>query len=329
MTIALDFPVARPAGYEWFDDEPRFDPDRHLALTEPDEVLLLSDLGYSAAEIDPTATPVALSSPFRVLSDEGAEIMLAVTRRLREFAKPASNRIEHVVRGGCYRSRWLRDLCVAPEVAEALSAIYGVPVAPHTMPVHLGHLNYAPSAVGSPVDKWHHDTIALDYVMPVVDPATLSGGQFEYFLGTKAEAAELAARGETPPAERVVAPHFGGAGWAIALHGNMVVHRGAPLHVAAERTSMVNAYVALDTSGDDQTRSRDLIAVDDPTVLYTEWARHAAWRARSRLDNLIETIAFDQEPKAAAALLDAAIVDVRQAIEDITAGYKEADHYER
>ena len=328
MTHALTFPAEQPPGYEWFDDEPEFDPSRHLALTEPDEVLMLSDLGYSAEEIAPTATPVALSSPFRVLSDEGAGVLLAVTRRLRDFAKPAGNRIEHVARGGVYRSKWLRDLCVSPDVTEAMSAIYGVSIAPHTMPLHLGHLNYSPSTLGAPVDKWHHDTIALDYVMTAVDPATLAGGKFEYFLGTKAEAAELAARGERPPVERVVAPHFGGPGWAIALHGNMVVHRGAPLTEAAERTTMVNAYVALDTSGSDQTRSRDLIGVDDPSVLYTEWARHAAWRARSRLDDLIATLPFDQEPDAAAARLEEAIVDVRQAISDIAAGPKDADHYE-
>ncbi len=328
MRQPLAFPAASPSGFEWLDDEPVFDPDVHLDLTEPDEVLHLSDLGYTAAEIEPTATPVAVSSPFRVLSDEGARVMLEVSRRLRSFATPAGNRIEHVVRGGCYRSKWFRDLCISPEVTAALSTIYGVDIAPHTMPHHLGHLNFAPTSVGDAVDKWHHDTIALDYVMPVVDPNALPGGEFEYFIGTKAEAAALAAAGERPPRDRVVAPHFGGPGWAIALHGNMIVHRGAPLTAPAERTTMVNAYVALDTSGDDQTRSRDLIGVDDPNALYTEWARHAAWRARSRLDDLIDNLPFDQDADAAAALLEAAVADVSAAVSDMRAGAKEADHYE-
>ncbi len=86
----------------------------------------------------------------------------------------------------------------------------------------------APDAVGAAVDEWHHDTIPLDYVMMVTDPATLPGGRFEYFLGTRDEAAALAAEGGTPLPERVVAPEFGGPGWAIALHGDMVVHRGHP-----------------------------------------------------------------------------------------------------
>ena len=278
--VAVPFPEHLPESYQWLAGEPPFDPDRHLALEPPAEVATLSELGYPDAEIEPTATPVAVSAPFRVLSDEGVAVMQRTARALRARATRAGNRIENVVRSGCYRSRWLRDLCLSPAVTEAMAGIYGVGVAPHTMPVHLGHLNYEPANVHEAVDKWHHDTIALDYVMMVTDPARLPGGRFEYFRGTKGEAAALAAEGKTPPPDRVVAPDFPGPGYAIALHGNMVVHRGAPLTAQAERITMVNAYVALDRSRDDQSRSRDLIGIDDPAVLYTEWARHAAWRAR-------------------------------------------------
>ena len=60
------------------------------------------------------------------------------------------------------------------------------------------------------VDKWHHDTIPLDYVMMVSDPARLAGGHFEYFVGTKAEMVDLASRGARPPADRVVRCEFPG-----------------------------------------------------------------------------------------------------------------------
>ena len=52
-------------------------------------------------------------------------------------------------------------------------------------------------------------------------------------------------------------------GYAIALHGDMVVHRAAPLVKLKERISMVNGYVALDTTVDEQSRTADLIIVDD------------------------------------------------------------------
>ena len=329
MSTAVPFPSELPPGYTWLDDEPVFDPGRHLALEQPTSIITLAELGYTDEEIDPTATPVAASSPFRVLSDEGADVLLATARRLRSFAAGAGDRIENTVRGGCYRSRWLRDLCLAPEVTEIMVTIYGTPVAPHTMPLHLGHMNFEPtSRPEGAVDKWHHDTIPLDYVMMVSDPTALPGGRFEYFLGTKAEAAELAARGETPPAERVVAPDFPGPGYAIALHGNMIVHRGAELTAPAERITMVNAYVSLDRSRADQNRSRDLITVDDHEVLWTEWSRHVAWRASGRLDRLVAELPFSPDPEAAIAALQDAITDVTSAIDEMRAGEVPMHHYE-
>ncbi|MGI9621849.1 MAG: hypothetical protein ACR2PK_03350 [Acidimicrobiales bacterium] len=329
MPTAVPFPSDLPPGYEWFEDEPVFDPSRDLALEEPETVLHLADLGYTEGEIAPTATPVAASSPFRVLSDEGAETMVHIARHLRQHAKRAGDRIENVVRGGCYRSRWLRDLCLNEDVTETMSRIYGIAVAPHTMPVHLGHLNYEPTQrPNTPVDKWHHDTIPLDYVMLVSDPASLPGGRFEYFLGTKHEAAELAEQGLKPPPDRVVAPDFPGPGSVIALHGNMVVHRGAELSEQAERITMVNAYVALDRNKNDQSRSRDLIGVDDPATLYTEWARHVAWRSSGRLQTIVDDLEFGVSPETAVADLEAAIQDVVNAIEDMEAGQQQPHHYE-
>ena len=91
---------------------------------------------------------------------------------------------------------------------------------------------------------------------------------------------------------------------------------------------MVSGYVSLDRSRDDQTRTRDLIGIDDPEVLYTEWSRHAAWRATGRLNQLVETLEFGIDAETAAAELEEAIVDVNQAIDDMRAGPRPALHYE-
>jgi len=325
--VAVPFPDSSPPGFEWLEEEVVFDPERHLALEDPNDIVLLADLGYSEEEIARTATPVAASSPFRILSDEGAEIMLDVARRLEPFVMPASDRIERVVRGGCYRSRWLRDLCLSADLAEHLSTIYGTPVAPHAMPHHLGHLNYSPTTIGTGIDKWHHDTLPLDVVITVTDPARVAGGRFDWFRGTKHEAADLAARGETPPPERVVTPEFGGPGWGIALHGNMVVHRAAPLTEMCERISMVNGYVALDTELDTQSRTADLIGVDPPSALYGEWARYAAWQSAGRLRHVIDQIGWTDDPERAAAELDRAIEVARLAAAEMRAGRVDTHHY--
>ena len=326
---AVPFPHNTPEGYEWFDDEPVFNPARHLALEKPATVRYLTEFGYSDQEVSSKASPVAVSSPFRVLSPEGAEILLQVSRNLRQHAI-SCERIENMVRGGCYRSRFLRDLCINPSLTGLMCDVYETDVAPHTMPLHLGHTNYAPDDLSRAVDKWHHDTLPLDFVMTVTDPATLDGGQFEYFIGTKAEMAELASHGKTPPPDRVETPPFNGPGYAIALHGNMVVHRGAPLNKPGERISMVNGYVSTDTARDDQHRHKDLTLVDDPQALYAEWARHAAWRARSRLDTLLNDLEFSNDRLAVAKQLEDAIVDVQQTIEDMSdLGEHQLHHYEK
>ena len=328
MSVAVPFPQVRPDGYEWLDDEPAFDPTLHLDIQAPTGVTMLTDLGYRLDEIAATATPVAFSTPFRILSDDGAAVLLDTARRLRAFQTNARDRIENMVRGGCYRSRWLRDLCLSSEVTEMMAQVYGTAVAPHSMPLHLGHLNYEPASVGDAVDKWHHDTLALDYVMMVSDPTTLPGGRFEVFLGTKDDAATLAAAGKRPPTDRVLVPDFPGPGWAIALHGNMVVHRGAPLDSSAERITMVNGYVSLDRSGDDQSRSRDLVGIDDPAVLATEWARHAAWRGVGRLQKVVDDLPFGIDNERAADQLEEAITDVQLAIRDLRTEPLPTEHYE-
>ena len=325
--MAVPFPETQPVGYEWFDDEPAFDPEVHLQLEEPDEVVMLADLGYEEGEIAAKATPVAASSPFRILSDEGAAVMLRVARRLRNFARPAGNRIERMTRGGCYRSRWLRDLCTSQQVSDHLEGILGVAVAPHPMPLQIGHINYEPSRVDEAVDKWHHDTVPLTYVMTVTDPAMVPGGRFEYFSGTKQEASALAADGRTPPPDRTVAPDFGGPGCAVALQGDMVVHRAGPLAEPAERITMVSGYVSLDTSVDEQSRTADLVIVDDHEVLWTEWARMAAWRSAGRLRSLIEQLEFTSDRDIVIGELESAVGDVNRAIDEMRAGERMTEHY--
>ena len=322
--------VKQPPGYMWLKSEPTFDPATDLALEFPKSMTTLSQLGYTDADIRSKATPFAASAPFRILSDHGARTLLQISRRLKEFAH-SSERIDRSTRGGVYRSRWLRDLCTSPELTSHLVAIYGIPIAPHPMGLQLGHINYQPRELGKAIDKWHHDTLPLDFVMMVTDPASLSGGQFEWFNGTKDEAAALRLQGRTPSdvPGRVQRPEFPSGGYAIALHGNMVVHRGAPLDIDGERITMVNGYVALDVTKEDQTRNADLIRVDPPEVLYPEWARFTAWRSASKLQHLIDTLDFTLDQNVVATRLEEAIGDAQRAVEQMRAAPpRNCEHYE-
>ena len=309
-------PRLKPKGYDAIAHDCEFDPAEHLALEFPEQRISLHDLGYSQSEIDACSTDFAVASPAQLLSSAGAQACLSVARALQAHAT-GCERVENMVRGGIYRSDFLRGLCTDPTISEFLSDIYGVAVAPHSMPLQLGHLNYAPSDLSKAVDKWHHDTLELDYVLMVSDPRTLRGGEFQYFLGTKQRAEEYAKRGEALPDELVVSPQFADAGYFLPFHGHMLVHRGAKLVKPCERITMVNGYVSLNPGATDPNRFDELRLVDPDAVLLTEWARHKAWLSQNKLKHLMEQAPFDASADELIAMLQASIEDVQQSIEDL------------
>lgn len=323
----LDFPSAAPNGFPQLENEPAFDPARHLQVEAPDEVLSLHDLGYTDAEIAECPTDFAVTSIFRVLSDEGAAAMLEVARQLEQFTT-SNVRIARNVRGGAYRSRFLRDLCLCPELTEALSAIAKIPLLPHTIPHQLGHLNYNPLTVGENVDKWHVDTLRIDYVMFVTDPKAVQGGEFEYYRGTKHEVAALAKAGKPLDPDRIVAPEMPGPGYAVLQQGNMVVHRAKGLTAPGERITMVNGYVPRDVSFPDFTRFDQLSIVDPEHVAASEYARHITWMAQERLRAQLQGFEFSSDAGGMADRFeDMAQMMARTAEQLRAAGTAEVEHF--
>ena len=204
-----------PNWYAALDNEPKFDPAIHLALEKPETLYTLSDLGYTGETLENAPANFAATSVFRVLSPEGAETLYRTVKRLEEFTT-SNPRIERNVRGGVYRSKFLRDLCLSPDINEFLSDIVDLKLMPHTIPHQLGHLNFNPRNIGKNVDKWHVDTLRFDYVMFVTDPAKNQGGQFQYFKGTKEEMAAFKKAGQEVHTERVISPVMPGPGYATA-----------------------------------------------------------------------------------------------------------------
>jgi hypothetical protein len=92
---------------------------------------------------------------------------------------------------------------------------------------------------------------------------------------------------------------------------------------------MVNGYVSTNCLVDDQSRSRDLIGIDDPASLYTEWAKHTSWRTQNRLKKIVDSMSFNQSPKQVLEKLESAAKDLLKTIDDMKAGPREAKHYEK
>ncbi len=290
----LEFPTKHPEGFPVLKGEPVFDPTKHLQIEMPDTIISLKEFGYSEEDIAQCPCDFGITNVFRILSDEGAQCMLEVARMLEPYVK-SNARISRNVRGGAYQSKFLRDLCQSQELTEAVSKICGSPMLPHTIPHQLGHMNYNPKEVGENVDKWHVDTLRIDFVMFVTDPNSVVGGEFEYYLGTKEEVAELKKAGKPLDPVKIKAPVLPGPGYAVLQQGNMVVHRAKGLTEPGERITMVNGYVPRDVSFPDYTRFDQLYLVDPEHMAASEYMRHVSWMGRELLDGQLKGFEFSSD----------------------------------
>ncbi len=326
----LEFPRSVPAEYPPLADDPPFDPARHLALETPERVFTLQDLGYDDEALETTPSALAFTSPFRLLSREGADTVEHVVRGLKEFTQQAAdlddyvgNRNQTYLAGGVYRSRFLRDLCGSAEIAQFLSRLAGAPIAPHTMPSQQAYINYAPLNPDDHVDIWHADSIDFDYVLMASDPSVLKGGEFEVFLGTYGEAAALAKAadgrlnrgiGDVIPDERIVSFSFPESGYAIFQQGRFVIHRAKKLLEPAERMTIVPGYVSLDLSFGDAIDVAHIATYGEPGIK-AEVLRHGAWRAKEKLEQLIDTMDLNAETRAQRDQLRAAMEELKRVLE--------------
>lgn len=314
------FPSQVPDSYEPLRGEPVYDPGRHLATAKPGTIWHLADLGYDSDEIAQVASPVAITTPFGLLSDEGVAAMREVALALRS-QRTLGDRTAAYLAGGIYRSRFLRDFCACPVVAGFLSDIAGTRLLPHSMPSQQVYVNYAPEDIEKAVDTWHTDGIGFDIVIMISDPSSFEGGEFQFFRGTKLDAARyLDARPEDLtethlnelPANRVESVAFPAAGFAVFQHGAMVVHRANRLRRASERITLVPGYVASDVRANDPTR--DVVADWEEPGIRAEFARHKAWCSRARLDALIRELPLDADDETIRRELQWAIKDVETAL---------------
>lgn len=318
-------PSTRPFSYGQLREEPAFDPKQHLALEPPSRLWTLDDFGYTKEEANTCASRIAVAGPFRLLSEQGAEAARVVALALNG-SRQASDRTASYLAGGVYRSTFLRDLCNCPDVTAFLSEIAGCELLPHSMPSQQIYINYAPEDISKAVDTWHTDSIGFDCVLLLSDPASFSGGQFQFFVGTRHEAASLlesrpedltAANTRDLPAGRVLGVQFPAAGYAVFQQGTMVVHRATRLERRAERNTAVIGYVSRDVALPDPTVD-SIVEWGEPGII-AEFARHKAWLSRTKLDYLMRQLDLNASAADIRRLLAEAIADAERAIEAIDA----------
>lgn len=316
----LPFPARAPDVYETLSNEPGYDPRQHLAPEFPSKIWTLADFAYDESDIANVPGPVAITTPFRLMSDEGIAAMRQVALALRD-KRVSGERTASFLTGGVYRSKFLRDFCACPVVIDFLSQIAGTRLMPHSMPSQQIYINYAPQEIGKAVDTWHTDGIGFDIVIMASDPASFEGGEFQFFKGSKFEAARLLgtraddlteAHLSELPADRIESVTFPAAGYAVFQNGAMVVHRANKLRRVSERITLVPGYVATDVRCNDPTH--DGVADWVEPGIRAEFARHKACYARARLDALIRELPLASDDETIRRELQWAISSVESAL---------------
>jgi hypothetical protein len=332
LAAPLAFPAEKPPHITRSIEEPVFDPARHLQMTRPERVWTLEEFGYDAATRARTGSPVAITAPFRVLSDEGTAALQLVLRTLKTDAHVATGRrLSVYLTGGAYRSKFLRDLVSAPALVEHFSRIAGTELAPHPLPQLQAYVNYAPDDPSKAVDTWHVDSLGYDAVMMVSDPSKLQGGRFEFFRGTFQEAMALVGAEDEQaltngwaqdlPAERVESVAFPAAGWSVFMQGDFIFHRAARLEAPGERITLVPGYMQRDLRYPDRVKSRGMQNWRDKHLM-TEVTRYAAWLGREKLARLIDELSFQDadDRRGLAEKLEAAVADVLRIAQEMRDG---------
>jgi hypothetical protein len=286
---------------------------RYLQLEPPARVHTFAEFGQPGGDV--LLSPVALTEPFRVLSDEGAAVALEIARGLEKIA--VGDARSKRIRGCTYRSRFFDGMYRDPALLAFLRRLAQADLREHPIGHHQVQLNFAPDELSRDVDVWHYDVVAYDFVMLLTDPAAMKGGNTEFFRGTVADGMAILAEQGALPAERIGAVTYPGAGWAFLQQGHQVLHRAARLEEAYPRVSLVASYYGADPGFRDPTILPPLRRADGRDTALVEWAGYAAYRTIERLQAFLAGGPdFAAGPEAARQRLAACLVDVSSAFEE-------------
>ena len=304
--------LSGPPGYTRAQSDVPWDP-KYLQLEPPARVHLLAELDESAA--GPTAlSPIAITTPFRLLSEEGGSILQRICTELQGVATTTLC-VSKLARGIVYRSEFIRGFCFDPSMLGMLRRLAQAEAQPHPVTHHAAQLNFTPRrpfAPGGPVAPGRGGVRPGD---DRLGPTAHEGWAIRVFLG------QCRARQGTP-AERPGAPGGPRAPGRIprprlgrAPAGPPGDPPGRPLEEHYPRITLVASYYAPHPEIDDPTDLATLRKVDGREIALVEWSRYAALVTARKLQRFAATQAdFSRSLDEVRLALRDSIADAEQAI---------------
>ncbi|RHZ43471.1 uncharacterized protein CDV56_100974 [Aspergillus thermomutatus] len=281
--------------------EDKFDPRVHLRYVPPQKKITMQELLLHPS---PTASPVAGTTPFPLLSPRGVRAYRKALFQQEVMDNCASSPFPGtlVLRDAVKHSQFIREFWTHPETMRIVSDASGVPLEV-VMPTEIGHTNiqvegatisemtrnlqvepsgekldlspedkaYDPLKAKSSIIPWHYDSYPYVCVLMLSETDGMVGGETYIKKGN----------GE---ALKVEGPQIG---HAVMLQGGEVEHLAARAKGVRERISTITSYRSRLPNVYDSSYLTNVRPYADLDSLYPEWAQYRLRKLRDEITHYL------------------------------------------
>jgi len=264
-----------------------FDPTKHLAYEEPSYIHTMEEIGYPASS---GVSPVALSEPFRLFSEEAVNIMRdeILHPEVQENYSYTSDISHKQLRGYAPKhGKFIFEAWKHPQTLAIMSKIAGVDLVP-VMDYEIGHINmsipgnkmeYDSNATMSGDDEeaivgWHRDSYPFVCVLMMSDTTGMIGG-------------ETALRTGHGDIKKVRGPS---KGCGVVLQGRYIEHQALQAFGGQERITMVTSFRPRSPRIRDDTVLTTVRPISNLSDLYGQTVEYQLENAESRIRQMLKNI---------------------------------------
>ncbi|KUJ22391.1 uncharacterized protein LY89DRAFT_606913 [Mollisia scopiformis] len=257
-----------------------FQPDRHIQYEEPAHIHTMEEIGFPASK---GVSPVAVSDPFRLFSEEAVNIMRneIFDPEVQEKYSYTSDIAPKQLRGYAPKhGKFIFEAWKHPETLAIISKIAGVELVP-VMDYEIGHINLSvPGMIqnqGMEEDAlvgWHRDSYPFVCVLMMSDTTNMVGG-------------ETALRTGTGEIKKVRGPS---KGCAVVLQGRYIDHQALKAFGGQERVTMVTSFRPRSPRIRDDTVLNTVRPISNLSDLYGQAVEYQLENAETRIRQMLKNV---------------------------------------
>ncbi|KAE8452104.1 hypothetical protein EG329_001571 [Mollisiaceae sp. DMI_Dod_QoI] len=258
-----------------------FNPNIHIQYEEPAHILTMEDIGFPSSQ---GVSPIAVSEPFRLFSEEAVNIMRSeiFDPEVQEKYSYTSDIAPKQLRGYAPKhGKFIFEAWKHPETLAIISKIAGIELVP-VMDYEIGHINLSvPGKIkqdenldDDAIVGWHRDSYPFVCVLMMSDTTGMVGG-------------ETALRTGTGEIRKVRGPT---KGCAVVLQGRYIDHQALRAFGSQERVTMVTSFRPRSPRMRDDTVLRTVRPISNLSDLYGQAVEYQLENAESRIRQMLKNV---------------------------------------